>query len=58
MRQWCASADVRPRIGNALQDEIGNDRPVQQFGKGFMIYVKERGTIASVLADGTWSERN
>jgi hypothetical protein len=57
-RVWCENADVRSRIGNALQDEIGNDRPVQEFEKGFMIYVQERGKIASVLQNGKWSEQN
>jgi hypothetical protein len=53
---WCADPNVRSRIGNALQDEIGDDRPVQEFEKGFMIYVKERGTIASVFQNGSWTE--
>jgi hypothetical protein len=53
---WCENADVRSRIGNALNDEIGNSRPVQEFENGFMIYVKERGKIASVLKNGKWSE--
>jgi hypothetical protein len=56
-RVWCENANVRSRIGNALQDEIGDDRPVQEFEKGFMIYLKERGTIASVFQGGSWSEQ-
>jgi predicted Ser/Thr protein kinase len=57
-RVWCENANVRSRIGNALNDEVGNDRPVQEFEKGFMIYVQERGKIASVLQNGKWSEQN
>jgi hypothetical protein len=55
-RVWCENADVRSRIGNALDDEIGDSRPVQEFENGFMIYVKERGTIATILNSGKWAE--
>jgi uncharacterized protein YraI len=54
---WCKNPDVRARIGNATGDEIGDSRPVQEFENGFMIYVKERGQIASVMKNGRWSEQ-
>jgi hypothetical protein len=56
-RVWCENPSVRQRIGNALSDEVGNDWPVQEFENGFMIYVKARGTVATVLNDGTWQEQ-
>jgi len=56
-RVWCENPDVRAKIGNAVQDEIGDDRPVQEFENGFMIYIKERGAIASVYNSGIWAER-
>ena len=55
---WCENPTVRARIGNAVNDEIGDSRPVQEFENGYMIYVKERGKIASVFQNGKWSEQN
>ena len=28
---WCTEPGVRDRLGNTLMDEMGNDRPVQDF---------------------------
>ncbi len=55
-RVWCENPDVRQRIGRALSDEVGDYRPVQTFERGFMVYVKERGTVVSVYDDGAWKE--
>lgn len=55
-RVWCENANVRQRIGRALSDEVGDYRPVQIFERGFMIYLKERGTIASIYDSGAWKE--
>ena len=56
-RMWCEKTDIRTRIGRALAKEVGNNRPLQVFEDGFMILIKERGTIVSVYTDGTWSEQ-
>lgn len=56
-RVWCENSTVRQRIGNALNDEAGLDRPVQEFENGFMIYVKERGTVITAFRDDRWSEQ-
>lgn len=55
-RVWCQNLDVRQRIGRALSDEVGDYRPLQTFERGFMVYIKERGTVVSVFDDGTWKE--
>ncbi len=54
-RVWCEDADVRGRLGNPLAGEIGGDRPLQAFEKGFMIYTTERGGVIGVYAAGQWS---
>jgi uncharacterized protein YraI len=56
-RVWCENPTVRQRIGNAQNDETGENRPLQEFENGFMVFVKERGAIAVVYSDGTWSEQ-
>lgn len=56
-RVWCENPAVRGRIGDATGPEVGNHRPLQRFEGGFMIYVQERGTIASIYGNGTWSEQ-
>lgn len=56
-RLWCERTDIRQRIGKALADEIGNNRSLQIFERGFMIYIKERGVIVSVYTNGTWKEQ-
>jgi hypothetical protein len=53
---WCENPQVRQRIGNALEDEIGDYRPTQLFEKGFMIYIKERGRIYFFAPDRSWRE--
>ena len=54
-RVWCENPDVRQRIGNAIESEIGSNRPLQDFERGFMIYVKELDTVISVYNDGQWA---
>ena len=56
-RVWCQEPGVRDQIGDATNDEIGDYRPLQEFDKGFMVYVKERGTVLTVYYDGTWTEQ-
>jgi serine/threonine-protein kinase len=51
---WCENSDVRQRIGNALDDEIGNDRPLQVFEQGFMVFIPERNAIYALLDNGSW----
>lgn len=51
---WCENTDVRQRIGNALDDEIGNDRPLQVFERGFMLFIPERNAIYALLDNGSW----
>lgn len=51
---WCENPDVRQRIGNALDDEIGNDRPLQIFEQGFMVFIPERNAIYALLDNGSW----
>lgn len=53
---WCQNPTVRHRIGQALDDEVGDYRPVQIFERGFMIYLKERGVTYAFLSDGTWRQ--
>ena len=53
---WCENPSVRERIGNALQDEVGNDRPLQTFEQGFMMFIPERGHLYAVRNDGVWEE--
>jgi hypothetical protein len=55
---WCTQPGVRDRLGAALQDEIGNDRPVQDFENGAMVLIPERGGKPIVLLrDGSkWQE--
>lgn len=51
---WCGYPEVRQRIGNALDDEIGNDRPLQAFQQGFMGFIPERNAIYALLDSGSW----
>lgn len=51
---WCNYPEVRQRIGNAMDDEIGNDRPLQVFQQGFMIFIPERNAIYALLDNGSW----
>ncbi len=51
---WCENSDVRQRIGNALDDEIGNDRSLQVFEQGFMVFIPERNAIYALLDNGSW----
>lgn len=51
---WCGYPEVRQRIGNALDDEIGNDRPLQVFEQGFMVFIPERNAIYALLDNGSW----
>ena len=55
---WCTEPGVRDRLGAALQDEIGNDRPVQDFENGAMLLIPERSGKPIVLwRDGSkWQE--
>ena len=53
---WCWNPDVRARIGNALDYEVGNDRPMQSFERGFMVYVEERGHVYAIYNDHTWQQ--
>jgi hypothetical protein len=53
---WCENPQVRNRIGNALDDEIGDTRPLQMFENGFMIYLKERGRVVTLYQNGAWTE--
>ena len=55
---WCTQPGVRDRLGVALQDEIGNARPVQDFENGAMFLIPERGGKPIVLLrDSTkWQE--
>jgi hypothetical protein len=55
---WCTEPGVRDRLGAALQDEMGNDRPVQDFEKGAMVLIRERGGSPIVLSrdDLKWQE--
>jgi hypothetical protein len=54
-RVWCEmNPDVRQRIGNALGSEIGDNRPLQEFEKGFMVSIRERGAIVNVYDSGQW----
>ena len=55
---WCAQPGVRDQLGAALQDEMGNDRPVQDFENGAMLLIPERGGKPIVLSrDGLkWRE--
>jgi hypothetical protein len=55
---WCMQPGVRDRLGAALQDEIGNDRPVQDFENGAMVLIPERsGKPIALLRDGSkWQE--
>jgi hypothetical protein len=55
---WCMQPGVRERLGAALQDEMGNDRPVQDFEKGALMLIRERGTKPIILLrDGSrWQE--
>lgn len=56
-RVWCENQNLRSQIGDATGDEIGDYRPLQEFENGFMIYVKERGTVVTVFRTGTWNEQ-
>jgi hypothetical protein len=56
-RVWCENPAIRQRIGNALDDEIGSDRSVQEFDNGFMVYIGERGTTITAFKDNTWTEQ-
>jgi hypothetical protein len=51
---WCENPDVRQQIGNALATEAGADRPLQEFEKGFMIYLNERNGAISAFQSGQW----
>jgi serine/threonine-protein kinase len=51
---WCENFNLRQRIGNALDDEIGNDRLLQGFEQGFMVFIPERNAIYALLDDGSW----
>lgn len=51
---WCENPDIRQQIGNALASEAGLDRPLQQFEKGFMIYLNERNGAISADQGGQW----
>lgn len=51
---WCGYPDVRQRIGNALDDEIGNDRQLQVFEQGFMVFIPEHNAIYVLLDNGSW----
>jgi hypothetical protein len=55
---WCTQPGVRDRLGAALQDEIGNDRPVQDFENGAMVLIPERsGKPIVLLRDSSkWQE--
>jgi len=53
---WCANPDIQTRIGNALDYEVGNDRPMQNFERGFMVYVAERGHVYAIYDDRTWQQ--
>jgi hypothetical protein len=55
---WCEQPGVRDRLGAALQDEIGNDRAVQDFENGAMLLIPERSGKPIVLSrDGSkWQE--
>jgi hypothetical protein len=55
---WCAQAEVRDRLGKALQDEIGNERRVQDFQNGAMLLFPERGDQPVMLfkATGKWQQ--
>ena len=53
---WCANPDIQIRIGNALDYEVGNDRPMQNFERGFMVYVAERGHVYAIYDDRTWQQ--
>jgi hypothetical protein len=55
---WCTQSDVRSRLGNALHDEIGNTRPVQDFQSGVMLLIPERAgaPIALSTATGRWQQ--
>jgi hypothetical protein len=55
---WCTEHGVRDRLGAALQDEMGNDRPVQDFENGAMLLIRERGGTPILLSrDGMkWQE--
>jgi hypothetical protein len=52
---WCDNSDVRQRIGKPLAAEIGGDRPLQEFEKGFMISLSERKGVISVYQTGQWT---
>jgi hypothetical protein len=52
---WCDNADVRQRIGKPTAAEVGGDRPLQEFERGFMIYVREQGGVVAVYSSGQWA---
>ena len=55
---WCTQPGVRDRLGAALQDEIGNARPVQDFENGAILLIPDRGgKPIALLRDGSkWQE--
>jgi serine/threonine-protein kinase len=53
---WCENPSVRERLGNAVVDEVGNDRPIQTFEQGFMVFIPERGQIYALRNGGAWEK--
>ncbi len=53
---WCTQPNVRSRLGNALSDEIGNDRTVQDFENGSMLLIPDYAGVPVVLYkdSGRW----
>jgi hypothetical protein len=50
---WCTQPDVRSRLGNALSDEIGNTRSLQDFQNGSMLLIPDYVGIPLVLHKNT-----
>lgn len=56
-RVWCDNPDVRRALGAALARETGENRPIQEFERGFFVWISERGvTIWVDYAQGAWYE--
>ena len=53
---WCTQPDVRSRLGNALTDEVGNTRSLQDFQNGSMFLIPDNGINPLVLyrSTGRW----
>jgi hypothetical protein len=56
-RVWCDNPDVRRAVGAALARETGENRPIQEYERGFFVWISERGVTVWVdYPQGAWYE--